>query len=143
MPLLYRYFITYLHSYSREIAGGVLCLMTYFTQVPMSFYFVMLCQWLCATPTPGTSTSGWMDFGVPRSVHQYQCLQSREPRVLERQQSSRMFTSRHKGDRGVAPVPLPWESVGQSHQLERIEKMYGVVCRLRYICVVPVIRGAP
>jgi len=77
------------------------------------------------------------------SMHQYQCLQSREARVLERQQSSRMSTSRHKADRGVAPVPLAWESVGQSHQLERIEKMYGVVCRLRYICVVPVIRGAP
>ncbi len=112
---------------------------------PMSFYFVTLCSpdWPCATPTPGTSTSGWMDFGVPHSVHQYQCLQSREARVLERQQSSRMSTSRHKGDRCVAPLPLAWESVGQSHQLERIEKMYGIVCRLRYICVVPVIRGAP
>jgi hypothetical protein len=74
------------------------------------------------------STSGWMDCGVPRSVHQYQCLRSREARVLERQQSSRMSTSRHKGDRGVAPVPLAWESVGQSHQLERIEKRCMASC---------------
>jgi len=39
-------------------------------------HVILLCHavpppdWLCATPTPGTSTSGCMDCGVPRSVHQ-------------------------------------------------------------------------
>jgi hypothetical protein len=70
VPLLYRYFTyTFTAEKSQEA-----CYASWPTSHKSPCHFTLSrCappDWLCATPTPGTSTSGCMDCGVPRSVHQ-------------------------------------------------------------------------